>query len=182
MRTKTKRPRGYVMLLVLMLVLVLTLLATRLLQSSYYDAYAMTATDLQGQAVLNSNMGIQEGLARVRNGQISLSELPPCLSEDTCPMYPPMKEYNDNTDPTHSRYRVHVFTRPRQNMGSLTFSGPAAKMIVISSTGFAYTGQASDTANRSFSALTEVEVMLPSGNGGTPGTGDSVGNTFGGGG
>ena len=169
--------RGYVLLMVLVLVLVLTLLATRLVQTSYFDTYAMTATQLQGQAVLNSNMGVQEGLARLRTGPVGL--LPPCSTAATCPPFPPPPVFDDNTDPKKTRYRVTLFIRRIRAMG---FSGPSTPVVVVSSEGYAQTGCATCDTNTAFSTLTEVEVALPSGSGGTPGSGDPVGNTFAGGG
>ncbi len=174
--------RGYVLLLVLVLVLVLTLLATRLVQTSYFDTYAMTATQLQGQAVLNSNMGVQEGLARLRTGQVTPGTLPLCSTAATCNPLPAPLVFDDNTDPKKTRYRVTLFIRPRVRTGALQFSGPATTVVVVSSEGYAQTGCATCDTNTAFSTLTEVEVALPSGTGGTPGSGDPVGNTFAGGG
>ena len=175
-----RRQRGYILLLVLVLVLVLTLLATRLVQGSMYDTYAMTGTQLQGEAVINSTMGIQDGLARIRTGQIVTGTLPICSTAATCPTLPVTPTYNDNSTPSLSRYQVKLFIRPRVRTGPMIFSGPTTPVVVVSSEGYAFTGVGA--ASTSFSSLTEVEVALPTGNGGTPGSGDPVGNTFGGGG
>ncbi len=174
--------RGYVLLLVLVLVLVLTLLATRLVQTSYFDTYAMTATQLQGQAVINSTMGVQEGLARLRSGAVLPGTLPLCATAASCNPLPAPLKYVDNTDATHSRYTVTLFIRPRVRDATVQFSGPSTTMVVVSSEGYAYTACATCTTNTAFSTLTEVEVALPSNTGGTAGSGDPVGNTFAGGG
>ena len=178
---QNRRRSGYVLMMVLVLVLVLTLLTSRLLQTSYFDTYAMTATQMQSQAVLNGTMGIQEGLARLRSGQIIVGGLPFCQTALGCPPTPPALVLRDNTDNKLSRYSVTIFLKSRgADFNNGRPSSSTSKIVVVSAEGYAYNGLGE--ANRAFSSLTEVEVAMPQGGGGIPGSGDPVGNSFGGGG
>lgn len=179
---RLKRPRGYVLMLVLVLVLILTLLGARLMQTTFYDTFAMSATQFQSQAVLNSYMGVQEGLARLRTGQVIVDDLPWCFSADTCDPLPVPKIYNDRdgADFNKRRYTVTLFKRKRPP-GPLTFDTTPLKVVVISAEGYA-TADGEALATTSFSSVTEVDVSVPAAGGGIAGSGDSVGNSFGGGG
>jgi len=168
-------PRGFALPFVLFTLLVLTLLAAAVLTSVYYDGYTMSSSRHQSHAGLNSALGAQSAVARLRAGAINPANLPVCDSFDTCVLAPYMMYDPD------SRYVVTVYKRRRQPWGARTFgSENQVQPVVVYSVGTDFPG-AGGEINLSYSAVTEVEVVPPAGSGLPPGAGEGGNARTGGG-
>jgi hypothetical protein len=154
--------RGSILLLVLLLLLVLTVLAAAVLQSSASHAVAFNSSRNQSQALINSSTGLQEGIARLRSGQVAWRELATCAIPEGCGMAPPPFVFEFTPPavpptPATRAYRVTIFQRPRIGTATLGFTGGQGNtVVVVSSTGFAI-------GNEAFSVVTEAEVQMPDG-------------------
>lgn len=159
------RSRGMVMLLVLALLLVLTLVGASMLRVSASESMALQAGAMQSVATTNSQMGIQEGVARLRTGTIIASVLPTCVGDVTGCSFPPPAIDDTQVPP---RYRVLIYRRSRS---LLTQNGNGTPNVIVASTGCAGRNTAAFCGDgAAFSAITEIEVQLPQAGGTNSGT------------
>jgi hypothetical protein len=143
------------------MLLVLTVLATSVLKASVSEAAALDASRFQNQATINSNTGVQDGLARLRSGAVVWQTLPTCARADACaPTPPPWVLSSPIVAPeTQPRYTVTIFRRGRVGLdgaGQGTLRGNITPLVVVSSTG-------TSQDNPVYSTVIEVEVQMPTG-------------------
>jgi hypothetical protein len=164
-RRVDRRRRGVILLLVLALLLVMTLVGASLIRVTGSQSMALRSAAQQSLAILNSQMGTQEGVARLRTGTILAASLPTCLDDvASCSFAPPT--IDDSATPR--RYRVFIYRRTRSLQTTRGSGTPNVIVASVGCAGFNAAATCGDTA--SFTALTEVEVQLPQAGGQGSGT------------
>jgi hypothetical protein len=160
-RTARRAPRGYILAFVLVMLLVLTLLAVSVLKTSVSEAATLDASRFQNQALINSNAGVEDGLARLRLGIIPWQTLPMCAQAETCTTTPPPWIIAPPivAPATQPRYVVTIFQRRRLGLDGNGFGvtrGSGLPLVIVSSMG-------TSQDNPQYSTVIEVEVQMPSG-------------------
>lgn len=171
-RLQRRGQRGYILAFVLVMLLVLTVLATSVLKTSVSESAALDASRFQNQAAINSSVGVQDAIARLRTGLVNWQNLPICASADICTITPP--PFVIAAPPGGAMgvpaYVVTIFRRGRlgvDGIGGDISRGNSSPVVVVSSMGLSQD-------NDQYTAVIEVEVQMPEGG--------NQGNTIAGGG